>query len=156
MKNENQNIETAYDNQQILSNEDSEHDTIVGWVKRHKKGILIAGGTIVTIGASCLVYKNRDSIIPLFKTIKPEPIVSNKPTVSVKVEIPVVDVIPENPTMDVSKIINNGNPFPVSLHPRNLSNGRNASAKKIAQAEKIGLRLEKNQTFVNKYEKNAA
>jgi hypothetical protein len=73
-----------------------------------------------------------------------------------KVEIPVVDVIPENPTVDVSKIINNGNPFPVSLHPRNLSNGRNASAEKIAQAEKIGLRLEKNQTFVNKYEKNAA
>lgn len=156
MKNENQNIETAYDNQQILSNEDSEHDTIVGWVKRHKKGILIAGGTIVTIGASCLVYKNRDSIIPLFKTIRPQPIVSNNSQVSVNVEIPVVDVISESPTVDVSKIINNGNPFPVSLHPRNLSNGRNASAEKIAQAEKIGLRLEKNQTFVNKYEKNAA
>lgn len=154
MKNE--NIESAYDNQQILSNEDSEHDTIVGWGKRHKKGLLIAGGTIVAIGASCLVYKNWDSIIPLFKTIRPQPIVSNNSQVSVKVEIPVVDVISESPTVDVSKIINNGNPFPVSLHPRNLSNGRNASAEKIAQAEKIGLRLEKNQTFVNKYEKNAA
>ena len=156
MKNENQSIETAYDNQQILSNEDSEHDTIVGWGKRHKKGLLIAGGTIVAIGAICLVYKNWDSIIPLFKTIKSEPIVSNKPMVSVKVEIPVVDVISESPTEDVSKIINNGNPFPVSLHPRNLSNGRNASEEKIAQAEKLGITLKEHQTWVIEYEKNAA
>lgn len=89
MREENMNIESDPRNQHTSTNENSEYSTFVGWVKKHKKGILIAGGAIVAIGAGCVVYKNWDSITNIFKTIKPEPIVINNSSVSVKVAMPV-------------------------------------------------------------------
>lgn len=156
MREENMNIESVLRNQNTSSNENAEYSTFVGWVKKHKKGILIAGGAIVAIGAGCLVYKNWDSVTAIFKAIKPEPIVINNPQVSIKVAMPVVDVIPEIPTEKVSKIINNGEPFDVCGHPRNLPKGWNASAEKIALALENGTELGEHQTWVKNYLKNCA
>jgi hypothetical protein len=103
-----------------------------------------------------LVYKNWDSVTAIFKAIKPEPIVINNPQVSIKVAMPVVDVIPEIPTEKVSKIINNGEPFGVCGHPRNLPKGWNASAEKIALALENGTELGEHQTWVKNYLKNCA
>jgi inosine/xanthosine triphosphate pyrophosphatase family protein len=50
MREENMNIESVLRNQNTSSNENAEYSTFVGWVKKHKKGILIAGGAIVAIG----------------------------------------------------------------------------------------------------------
>jgi len=41
--------------------ENHEHSFIT-WVKKHKKGILIAGGAIATIGSGYVAYRNWDSI----------------------------------------------------------------------------------------------
>lgn len=135
--------------------ENNEH-SFTTWVKKHKKGILIAGGAIVAIGAGCVVYKNWDSITSMFKTVKPGPIEINNPQASVKAAMPVVDVIAERPTESVSKIINNGEPFGVCGHPRNLPKGRNASAEKIALALEQGIELREHQTWVEDYLKNCA
>lgn len=142
-------------NEGINSNENHEHG-FNAWVKKHKKGILIAGGTIVAIGAGWMVYRNWDSINGIFKTIKPEPVVIKNPQASVKAAMPVVDVVPEGPTQAVTKIINNGEPFGVCGHPRNLSDGRNASAEKIAQALENGIELREHQTWIENYLKNCA
>lgn len=135
--------------------ENDEHG-FIAWLKKHKKGILIAGGTIVAIGAGYVVYKNWDSINAIFKSIKPEFIAIENPELSVKAAMPVVDVIPEISTEAVNKIINNGEAFGVREHLRNLPNGRNASAKKIALALQHGIKLGKNQTLVENYLKNCA
>jgi hypothetical protein len=138
------------------SNENHEPSTFIGWVKKHKKGIRIAGGVVVAIGTGYVVYKNWGFITAIFKNIKPEPLVTNNTQVAIKVTMPVVDVIPESPTESVSKIINNGEPFGVCGHPRNLSNGRNASAEKIALALEHGIELKEHQTWVENYFKNCA
>ena len=135
--------------------ENNEH-SFTTWAKKHKKGILIVGGTIIAIGAGYVAYKNWDSITSIFKTIKPAPIVINNPPASIKVALPVVDVIPETPTEAISKIINNGEPFSVCGHPRNLPKGWNASAEKIALALEYGFELGENQTWVENYLKNCA
>lgn len=156
MKEENMHIESELRNQNTSSNENAEYSMFAGWVKKHKKGILIAGGAIVAIGAGCLVYKNWDSITSMFKSSKPDSIVIDKPKVSVKAAMPVVDVIPETQIETVSKIINNGEPYGVCRHPRNLPNGWNASAEKIALALENGIELREHQTLVESYFKNCA
>ena len=133
----------------------NEH-TFTTWVKKHKKGILVTGGAIVAIGAGYMVYKNWDSLTVRFKTIKPEPNVINNSSLSVKVEMPVEEVTPKIPSEVVSKNINNGESFCVREHRRTLSNGRNASAVKLAQAQEHGIILEEHETLVKSYSKNCA
>lgn len=133
------------------------HDhSFTTWVKKHKKGLFIVGGTIVAIGVGYAVYKNRDSITAKFKSIKPESIVIENTQASVKAAMPIVDVIPEISTEAVNKIINNGGAFGVREHLRNLPNGQNASAQKIALASQHGIKLGENQTWVENYLKNCA
>lgn len=136
-----------------IENQDHSFTT---WVKKHKKGILIVGGTMVAIGVGYVVYKNRDSINAIFKSIKPESIAFENPELSVKAAMPVVYVIPEISTEAVNKIINNGEAFGVREHLRNLPNGRNASAEQIALASQHGIKLGENQTLVENYLKNCA
>ena len=135
--------------------ENQEH-SFTAWVKKHKNGVLIAGGVIVAIGAGYTAYKNLDTITSIFKTTKPAPLVLNNPPASVKVALPIVDVIPAIPTEAASKIINNGEPFRVCGHPRNLPTGWNASAEKTALALEYGFKLDENQTWVENYLKNCA
>lgn len=157
MTEQNMNIESKLRNQHTSLDENSDYSTFVGWVKKHKKGILIAGGAIVAIGAGYAVHKNWDSVTAIFKTIKPESIVINNTQASVGIsEMPVVDVIPEIPTESISKLINNGKPFGVCGHPRNLPNGRHASAEKTALALEHGIELREHQTWVKNYLKNCA
>ena len=135
--------------------ENNEH-SFTTWVKKHKKGILIAGGSIVAIGAGYVVYKNWDSIHALFKSIKHEHIVNNNPHISVEAAMPVVDIIPEIPSETVNKIINDGEAFGVCEHIRNIPKGWNASAEKAALALEHGFKLGENQTWVENYLKNCA
>jgi hypothetical protein len=133
--------------------ENYEHSFIT-WVKKYKKGILIAGGAIVAIGSGYVVYKNWSSIHALFKSFKPEPIANNNSQIYVEAAMPVVDVIPEIRAETVNRIINAGKAFGASGHNRNLPNGRNASAEKVALALERGIKLAENQTWVEDYLKN--
>ena len=140
---------------EIMNIENYEHSFIT-WVKKHKKGILIAGGAIVAIGSGYVVYKNWDSIHALFKSIKSEPIANNNPQIFVDAAMPVVHVISETPTETINRIINDGEAFGVCEHIRNLPNGRNASPEKVALALERGIKLAENQTWVENYLKNCA
>lgn len=53
-----------------------------------------------------------------------------------------------------TSVINNGEPFLVNSHIRNLPQGRFASPEKIAEAASYNITLEEGQTFVSPYYKN--
>ncbi len=131
--------------------EDREH-AIITWAKQHKKGILLVGGAILAIGTGYMVYENWDAIRAIFSPMKLKSTEIKNLQTSPKAAMPYVNVIPQVP----EKVINRGEPFGVGEHIRNLSNGRNASAEKIAQALEHGFTLSEHQTWVDNYMKNCA
>ena len=56
----------------------------------------------------------------------------------------------------VTKVINDGEPFPVSGGVRNLHDGWHASEEKILEARELGIELGEGQTLVKDYWKNIA
>ncbi|MGN0490020.1 MAG: hypothetical protein ACI4HN_10650 [Ruminococcus sp.] len=100
-------------------------------VKQHKKEIIVASVTIITVAGAVLLAKN---IAVQNKAVKPLP----GPTVKPKVD-----------TVEVAepmlRIIN------VREHLRKLPNGYHASAHKIQVATENGISLATNQTLVSSY-----
>lgn len=107
------------------------------WVKEHKKGLLIAGGVIVTAVGTVLLIDNVDSI----KALVPEmykKALSKEATMVIESEIN--DLVK---TESITKIVD------VKEHLRNLSQGHQPSAVKLAEAAKNGIKLAENQTIVS-------
>lgn len=114
-----------------------EENKIKTWVKAHKKELLIAGGVIVTAVGTVLLIDNVDSI----KALVPEmykKVLSKEATMVIESEIN--DLVK---TESITKIVD------VKEHLRNLSQGHQPSASKLAEAAKNGIKLAENQTIVS-------
>lgn len=122
------------------------------WWSRHKKKVFVIGGITIAVAACGIVlYINRDKVIPLVKesTVKICTFIQNFTVIEESKTTP-IDVFKER------RPINNGEPFIVSEHIRNMSQNRQASPEKLKLAKELGLTLKDHQTFVNSYTKNIA
>ncbi|MDE7477201.1 MAG: hypothetical protein K2M91_04495 [Lachnospiraceae bacterium] len=139
---------------------EEEKNRLVSWVKEHKKELIITGigiGTLITI---ILGIKNRDSLVKTWDTLKAavdteyrsgQKIVCNHCDI---VPVHDTDILPKGEATEKAKIIRDS--FEVDSHIRNLHPGWNASAKKLAEAETLGIVLLPGQTLVDKYTKRGA
>ena len=133
---------------------------ITDWVKKHRKQLMISGVSIAVIGGVILGVKNQQSFIEHWN--------SRMKTVNKKGAIKVPDknlgsgietIISEKPAakvIDLSAFTKTYSvPFEVSKHIRNLAEGMQASAEKIATALENGFELKPQQTWVDDYIKGA-
>ncbi len=139
---------------------EEERKTFVQRVKKHKKGIIVAGiGIALTATAIIVAHKYRKEIgaaIELLKGGAAEGTKAVPSIASAPVELMApTNIIPFEPKAvemaeETAKVIHRA-PHDVVLHPRNLPAGQNPSAEKLAMAAEIGLDLEPGQTFVKAY-----
>jgi len=115
------------------------------FVKRHKTKIIVGSAVVVT---GILVAKNWEFIIDCFST----DLLPNSTGLKDIFSIPATDII-HNVVSDVPAR-NNLIQFPLSI--RNLPEGWNSSAEKLALAEEIGIDLLPQQTWVVPFTKNCA
>jgi hypothetical protein len=161
MNEENLNIETTPSNQQTFPKENSENGTFAGWVKKHKKDIII-GGTITVVGivGGILIVKNWDAITDgiqaLISTSKKGSVVTKTQKVVFEAAVPMEEITKDIITDKPRALLNAGEEFDVSRHLRILSTGRKASQSKISQAAALGIKLDEHQTWVETYTKNCA
>lgn len=134
----------------------------LAWVKAHKKELIIAGISAATLIGIILCIKNRDSIEALWKSLSraieksPAKVPEVSQTTIEKIahsSVTVTDVInpTEIPVINTTRPFQK--PFDVSDHIRNLHEGRRASARKITEAEAMGIILQPGQTLVDTYTK---
>lgn len=114
-----------------------EENKIKTWVKAHKKELLIAGGVIVTAVGTVLLIDNMDTVKSLVMETQKKAL--SKET-SATIENEINNLVK---TEHITKIID------VKEHLRNLSQGHQPSAGKLAEAAKNGIKLAENQTIVS-------
>lgn len=124
------------------------------WVKNHKKQLALAGISIVVIVGIVVDIKNKDALMKLWNeledSIKKTPKDAASYTRTINVDMPSI-VFVETTT----KYTMPQTPFNVSQHVRNLSDGRQHSVEKEAEALSLGIHLLENQTLVDPYTKGA-
>ena len=128
----------------------------INWWSKHKKKVFIVAGITATVAACGIVlYINRDSVVPFAKETagKISSFIHNTDIVE-ETKTTIIDITKEFTTE--KKVINNGEPFNVSEHIRNMSQNKRASTEKLELAKKLGLELKEHQTFVESYTKNIA
>ena len=125
--------------------------TFTGWCKDHKKEIIVVGVgitavVVVAVGIKHYGMLERDcSSVRKLVEKGPEPI----RTIA---EIPVNELVPEEELGKLTHTIISGKaPHDSVKHLRNLSDGRMASAEKIATAAENGFHLQPHQTWVKAY-----
>ena len=134
----------------------------LAWVKKHRKELIIAGISATALIGVIICIKNRDSIDALWKSLIG--VIEKSPTEAPKISqatiekiaqssVTVTDVINPIELRVINTAINYQNPFEVSDHIRNLHEGWRASAKKIREAEAMGIILQPGQTLVDAYMK---
>ena len=161
MSEEKLSVELEPGNQQASLNINSEHGTFVGWVKKHKKGIII-GSTITTVGivGGILIGGNWDAITDgaqaLISKSKNRSVVTKTPQILVAAVVPVDEITKHVDTDKGRSLLNAGEEFNIRRHPRTLPIGKKASQSKISQAAILGIPLSEHQTWVETYKKNCA
>ena len=125
-------------------------NTLLKWVKEHKKQLIFAGISITGIVTLILGIKNRESLALVWGSLnnvvtnKPERIPVNK-LATTSIDIPVCEPA-------VTKTVASGRmPHSVADHIRNLPEGWKASGNKIATAAEHGFDLHPGQTWVEHY-----
>jgi len=136
----------------------------LAWVKKHRKELIIAGISATALIGIIICMKNRDSIEALWKSLIGT--IDKSPTEATKISQTTIEKIAQssvtvtdaiNPTKIpvINSEITYQNSFEVSDHIRNLHEGWRASAKKITEAESMGIILQEVQTLVDAYKKGS-
>lgn len=133
----------------------SEKYRFVGWVKAHKKQLLISGISVTAIIGIIFGLKNKEAIKELWEAL--ENSLSNTPG-KLPESITIVQTAPPviEEVIPVRLYTSPQEPFDVSQHIRNLSGGRHHSIEKAAEAAALGIDLLPHQTLVDIYTKCAA
>ncbi len=134
----------------------------LAWVKKHRTELIIAGISATALIGIIICMKNRDSIEALWKSLIGA--IEKSPTEAPKISQTTIEKIAQS-SVTVTDVINPTeivvtnttrtfqDPFEVSNHIRNLHEGWRASAKKITEAEAMGIILLPGQTLVDTYMK---
>ena len=139
-----------------------EKAVILAWIYAHKKELIIAGISITAIIGVILGVKTRESIMRFWESLSLS--ISKQPlkatggksmlsTTSTPIPVPVIEVFPATEITVVRTIGIEKSPFNVSEHLRNLHEGWQASATKIATAAEHGIDLQPRQTWVDSFTK---
>ncbi len=130
----------------------------LAWVKKPRKELIIAGISATALIGIIICLKNRDSIEALWKSLIGA--IEKSPTEAPKISQTTIEKIAQS-SVTVTDVINPTeivvtnttrtfqDPFEVSDHIRNLHEGWRASAKKITEAEVMGIILQPGQTLVD-------
>jgi len=131
----------------------------LGWVKRHKKQLILTSVSISVVVGIILGAKNKEVLEKLWTMLKrstsnksqPEFIARSITEPVTHTVLPECDVLtpPRNYTLPQE-------PVDVCMHIRTLTGGRVHSVEKAAEAEALGIFLLPNQTLVDSYTKYAA
>ena len=129
-------------------------ESLINWVKKHKKALVIAGVSIGALIVTIICLKNQKAIDILWKSLKQstnqKSVKPNNSTFEpVKAVIEKSDAL--NDILDNSITAMHKAPHDVSGHFRNLPEGYTASAEKLAIAAERGITLLPGQTFVDPY-----
>lgn len=159
------NTKKVFQRSVILGEGDSdingEKKGFIAWVNAHKKELIIAGISIVALIATMLGINNKDVLLELWRNLK---VPVTKPSAPVK---KLSDIVPDSPTVSAIEeekvpvvkamefVSTPQHSFDVRGHIRNLHSGWKASAKKISEAEMLGISLLPGQTLVDGYTKGA-
>lgn len=130
--------------------EKSEKRNLVELVKENKKALMIVTGTGVAVTiVAILFHKNRNTLSYVKKVFE----------TNGKKKLPCT--APVKPTIEPSSFMvlpldtqQRKLPQEISSHLRNLPEGWNASAEKVATAAENGYKLREGQTWVKNYSKN--
>ena len=126
-----------------------------GWVKQHKKQLILAGISISVVIGIILGAKNQEVLDELWATLKKS--TKNELQPRFKTISLTQTILPENDVMITPRNYTlPQEPVDVCMHIRTLTGGRVHSAKKAAEAEALGILLLPNQTLVYPYTKYAA
>lgn len=127
----------------------------LGWVKRHKKQLILAGISISAVIGIILGVKNKGVLEELWTTLKRS--TKNELQPEFKAISLTQTVLPENDMLIIPRNYTlPQKPVDVCMHIRTLTGGRVHSAEKAAEAEALGIILLPNQTLVDPYTKYAA
>lgn len=128
---------------------------LLAWIKTHKKQLILAGVSIVSLIGLVVGIKKKDELWELWKLLSrradnslPEIPEATLPT---ETSVPLLDNL--NKTRAYTRP---AEPFDVRMHLRNLHEGQHHSAEKGAEAVARGIVLPLNQTIVDAYQKNIA
>ncbi|MBR3325874.1 MAG: hypothetical protein IKG22_00935 [Atopobiaceae bacterium] len=130
------------------------------WWDRNKKRVKIAGGIAVAIAGGWLLCSNWSTA----KAVARKVVVGLKEgrgatttlTAGMAPVVMMVDMEPTDASERPRKLINGGDPFPVSGHVRNLPSERTSSVANRMLAAANGVTLEKGQSYIPTYMKNVA
>ena len=127
----------------------------LAWIKAHKKQLFIAGISVVAVMGIAIALKNTDDIMELWTNLELR-INTESKTFTTDIS-EVQSAVFESKTIRTSRSYKlPKEPVRVRKHIRKLSDGRQHSAKKAAEAAALGISLLPNQTLVDGYEKYAA
>ena len=127
----------------------------LGWVKQHKKQLILAGISISVVIGIILGAKNKEALEELWVTLKKS--TKNERQIEFRTFSLDQTVLPENDTLLAPRNYTlPQEPVDVCMHIRTLTGGRVHSAEKAAEAEALGIILLPNQTLVDPYTKYAA
>lgn len=133
-----------------------EKNLFICWVKEHKKELIIAGVSAAAIAAIILGYKNREYLISIISKLDKKVDSLPQPDV-LPIATPLVGTTKVEPSIDIPEVtihVLSDVPQEIKSHLRNLPDGWNASAEKIATAAENGYSLLPGQTWVDSYTKN--
>lgn len=135
---------------------ETERRSFIMWVKVHKKELIIAGVSVAAIVAIILSCKNRKELLTLWSAIEGK--IKKVPQHQVQVmTTPAADIFKAEPSSVIPELIPcviSEIPQEIKSHIRNLPEGWNASAEKVATAAENGYSLLPGQTWVDSYTKN--
>ena len=131
-----------------------ERNSVITWIKDHKKELIIAGIGVAAAILVVLAIKNRKELESTFATFK-RAIKNQQSTPSSTLEHPATKCVSQISPVSVTTE-NNIVPLTrcshfVKMHTKKLPAGHKASAEKIAQALELGMDLPEGQTIVNAY-----
>lgn len=127
------------------------------WIKEHKRQLAIVGIGAVTVGLVYLGINNREAIFAALKSL------CGKETMPVKMTSAELEVgskmaasVTAEECLESGSIDKEQMLVDIGVHIRNLHSGWQASAEKIAEAEKWGIPLATGQTLVDGYTRRIA